>query len=401
MEPEEMHPRVLRELAEVVAKALSIIFEKSWQSGEVPGDWKKGNIAPIFNKATLGSSHLCAWEDHGTDPPRRYAKSSLTDLVAFCDGVTTSVDKSRAKNVIYLDFDWDHIDYIDIGIKCILSKFADDTKLCGVVNTSEGWDAIQRDLDGLEKWAHMNLMRTRSNGFKLKEGRFRLDIKKMTFFAMRVEKHCNRLPREVVDAPPLEAFKVISPLILDPYLVKDLLFKMDSSGEIVLTDSKTRLAEGALGPIIQITHVKQYWILDWPLDYTACQKEKFLRFLEYFVLLWNIVNFIWTEKLTESKSSGRHLTAFVRENSEKEYERNNSVNTKVSEEGLGGGVPGAKAEIVLKTIVKTTVKQVVSPAGEVHAGAGEYALKAAAVNGEPTLEQVFWLELQPWGTHLE
>jgi len=59
------------------------------------------------------------------------------------------------------------------------------------------------------------------NGCKLKEGRFKLDIRKK-FFTVRVVKHRNRLPREAVDAPSLAVFKAR----LDGALSNLILWKM-------------------------------------------------------------------------------------------------------------------------------------------------------------------------------
>ena len=48
---------------------------------------------------------------------------------------------------------------MDSGIECTLSRLADDTKLSGEVDTVDGRDAIQRDVNWLQNWVHDNFMK--------------------------------------------------------------------------------------------------------------------------------------------------------------------------------------------------------------------------------------------------
>ncbi|GAB0183618.1 mitochondrial enolase superfamily member 1 [Grus japonensis] len=81
---------------------------------------------------------------------------------------------------------------MDNGIECTLSKCANDTKLCGMVDTLEERDAIQRDLDRLESWAHANRMK------------FNKAKCKVLHVGQRNSKHNYRLVREWIESRPEE-----------------------------------------------------------------------------------------------------------------------------------------------------------------------------------------------------
>lgn len=126
MGPNNIQPRVLRELVDIITRSLSIIFGKSQRLGDVPEDRKKANVSFICTKSLKEDSgnyrpislisvpgkvmecillgavtsqlkHVIENSQHRFTR----SKSCLTNLIAFYDKVTCSVDIGQAGDVVY------------------------------------------------------------------------------------------------------------------------------------------------------------------------------------------------------------------------------------------------------------------------------------------------------------
>ncbi|KAF4801337.1 hypothetical protein TURU_035479 [Turdus rufiventris] len=116
MGPDGIHPKVMRELADELAKPLSIIYQQLWLTGEVPDDWKLANMTPIHKKG-------------GKEDPGNYRPVSLTSVP----------DAGKAVDVVYLDFSKA---FDTVSHRILLEKLSacglDRSTLCWVKNWLDG-----------------------------------------------------------------------------------------------------------------------------------------------------------------------------------------------------------------------------------------------------------------------
>ncbi|GAB0204157.1 mitochondrial enolase superfamily member 1 [Grus japonensis] len=162
-----IHPRVLRELAELLTKPLSIIYQQSWLTGKVPVDWRLANVTPIYKKGWKEDSgnyrpvsltsvpgkvmeqiilSAIVWhiqDNQGIRPSQHgfmKGRSCLTNLISFYDKVTCLVNEEKAVDAVHLDISkaFDTISY-SILLEKLVARGLDGCTLYLVKNWLDVW----------------------------------------------------------------------------------------------------------------------------------------------------------------------------------------------------------------------------------------------------------------------
>ncbi|XP_057310035.1 uncharacterized protein LOC130648032 [Hydractinia symbiolongicarpus] len=169
--PDNMHPRVLKELADVLTPAITEIFNNSLRSATVPENWKYANISAIFKKGDKNlptnyrpvslTSILCKilesfikdalvkfLVDNGLLSNKQYefisGRSTVLQLIKVLDKWTEILDRGGAV---------DEVQYSDIFL------FADDNKLFREIFSSKDSRKLQEDLNSIVQWSNNTLLK--------------------------------------------------------------------------------------------------------------------------------------------------------------------------------------------------------------------------------------------------
>ena len=129
--PDDIHPKLLFELADVISEPLSILLNLSIESGRIPREWKSANITPVFKKGSKNIAGnyrpisltcvLCrimesflkdAIMEHLLDnnllSPRQHGfisgRSTVTQLLSYLDSCIQDIVNGDVVDVVYLDF---------------------------------------------------------------------------------------------------------------------------------------------------------------------------------------------------------------------------------------------------------------------------------------------------------
>ena len=128
MGPDDIGPRVLRELVDVTAPILTSIFRKSYETGKLPSDWKQANVSPIFKKSDAANyrpisltciscklmEHIITSQimKHARDHDILYTlqhgfrdkRSCETQLLEFASDISSTMQRGKQVDVLIMDF---------------------------------------------------------------------------------------------------------------------------------------------------------------------------------------------------------------------------------------------------------------------------------------------------------